>query len=252
MRKRTGSITAVAIVAVVAVLGTSSASADKTYNEGKGGTWDCAKDPAVTLNTNHGSFVITGACKRISVNGNSNTVTAETTARLDVNGNGNTIEAKQADAIATTGNENKVSYGNPSAKTSNVGRGNTLVAGGGGGGGGATKPAPAAKAKAKPTAGAKDIDCARTSTFTITDGAGTYSFVGTCDKISVTGGENTLTIEAVKELAVAGAENTIDVGAVDKISAVGNDNKINYKNGLSGARPKIKSLGQHNTIEQVK
>jgi hypothetical protein len=224
------------------------ASADKAYNQGKRGTWDCARDAVVTINTNEGSFAITGTCRRISVNGNGNTVTAEATAKLDVNGNSNTIEARQADAIATTGNDNRVSYGNPGARTSNVGHGNTLVAGSGGGGG--AKPAPAAKAK--PTAGAKAIDCSKTSTFTIPDGEGTYSFAGTCDRISVTGGENTLTIEAVKELVIAGADNTVEVGAVDKISAVGSDNKVQYKKGLSGARPKINSVGQHNTIEQVK
>jgi hypothetical protein len=51
---------------------------------------------------------------------------------------------------------------------------------------------------------------------------------------------------------IAGADNTVEVGAVDKISAVGSDNKVHYKKGLSGTRPKISSVGQHNTIEQMK
>jgi hypothetical protein len=248
MHKLAGSLTALTAIAVVAVLAPPTASADKAYNQGKGGAWDCANDPAVKINTSNGSFVITGTCKRITINGNTNTVTADTTAKLDVNGNSNTIEAKQADVIVTTGNDNKLHYGNPGAKTSNVGRGNKLVAGGSGGG--SAGPAPAAKTK--PAGDAKDIDCSKTPTFTITDGAGTYSFIGTCDTISVTGGENTLTIEAVKELSIAGADNTIDVSAVDKINAVGNGNKIHYKTGVSGNKPKIHSLGQHNTIEQVK
>src|SRR5258705_10933605 len=54
-------------------------------------------------------------------------------------------------------------------------------------------------------------DCAKDPSVTITGGDGSYKFTGACEKIAVTGGKNTLTIESVKEIAVTGGDNTIDV-----------------------------------------
>lgn len=236
----------VSLIVATAAFAPSIAFADKNYNQGSGGQWDCGKDPTVTVNVGDGTFKITGACKRVKLNGNGNKLAIEATERLDVNGNANTIDVKQADAITVAGNDNKVSYGNLNAKIKNPGRGNILVAASGD-----SAPAPAAKPKDKPAADdSRAIDCSKTATFTIPEGDGSYRFVGTCDKISVAGGENRLTIEAVKELVVAGADNTIDVGAVDRISAAGNDNKIRYKTSVSGGKTKVVSAGQHNTIEQ--
>jgi DUF3060 family protein len=103
-------------------------------------------------------------------------------------------------------------------------------------------------------AGAKNVthDCAKEPSVTINDGEGSYKFTGTCARIAVMGGENKLTIAAVKDLAITGGDNTIDVDAADKISVTGSGNKVTYKKGLSGAKPKVSTIGTDNKIKQVK
>jgi len=107
-------------------------------------------------------------------------------------------------------------------------------------------------ASADKVASSTMVDCAKEPSYQITNGAGSYTFTGTCTKILVAGGENHLTIENVKELVVAGSENTIDVGGADKIAISGGDNKVRYKKGLTGAKPKVSIVGTHSTAEQIK
>jgi hypothetical protein len=112
---------------VLALLLLSSvAFADKHYTEGKGGTWDCAKDAVVSIEANDGKYTFKGACKGISVNGNNNHVTVETTAMLSVNGNKNTVDAGTADALLVPGNENTVSAKKKPSTLSNPGNNNKV------------------------------------------------------------------------------------------------------------------------------
>jgi hypothetical protein len=221
------------------------AAADKSYVDGKGATWDCAKDPVVSILANQGVYTLKGTCKSVSIDGNENKVTIEGSAKLSVNGNKNAVDAASIDAISTNGNENAVSVKKAGAKVSNPGTSNKITTGDAKA---ATKPAPSSA----PSGDAITIDCAKQPTYTITNGDGTYTFTGTCTKISIAGGENHLTVENVKELVVAGSENVVTIGGVDKIGNAGSDNKVTYKKGLTGAKPKITSVGQRTTVEQIK
>lgn len=109
-----------------------------------------------------------------------------------------------------------------------------------------------ALASADKVASATLVDCAKKPTYQIPNAGGTYTFTGTCTKISVSGASNHLTIENVKELDVSGAQNTIDVGGTDKIMLSGADDKVRYKKGLTGAKPKITNVGLSSTAEQIK
>ena len=103
--------------------------------------------------------------------------------------------------------------------------------------------------------GARDknaIDCAKQPSHTINTGDNTLVYVGTCERIVINGGENRVTIENIKQLAINGGDNVVDIGGVDRISINGDGNKITYKKGLSGAKPRITSLGAHNETTQVK
>lgn len=235
------------LVGLLIVLSPTLAGA-KVFDTGKGGTVDCATDGSSTINTNEGTFTFKGTCKSIIVNGNKNVVTIESVGTLSVNGNENTTNAGSVDLIAASGNNNKVTY-KKGAKIANTGNGNKIAQGDGGGGG---KPADKPADKPAPTGGGVAVDCGKSPKYVINDGAGTYTFSGKCDEISVSGGENKLTIESVKKLAIAGAENTVDVDAADTIAAIGNDNKVTWKKGVSGAKPKVSSVGSGNKITQVK
>jgi len=95
-------------------------------------------------------------------------------------------------------------------------------------------------------------DCKKDPVVSIGNGKGKYTFKGACTSISVGGGENTLTIEAVDTLQVAGAKNTITVGTVDTIDVGGAGNTITWKKAKSGDKPTMKGQPDKNTITQAK
>ena len=95
-------------------------------------------------------------------------------------------------------------------------------------------------------------DCKKDPVVLIANGDGKYKFKGACKKITVAGGENTLTIETVDTLDVPGAENKITVGTVDTISVAGADNTITWKKAKSGDKPTLKGQPDMNKISQGK
>ena len=60
------------------------ASADKTFDTEKTGTWDCSKDATVVINKSTGKYTLTGACKEITINGGHLTVAIESVGTLTV------------------------------------------------------------------------------------------------------------------------------------------------------------------------
>jgi len=215
----------VRLVALAFILAPAVAVAGKAYNEGSGGSYDCSKDPAVAININDGTFTFTGACK-IAINGNGNTITSDGAASITANGNNNTVSyGKTKPKIADNGNGNKFNAGGKVDKKS---------ADAGGGGSGA-------------------IDCKKSPTYRVdTNGSLSLKFVGTCDSIEVTTGENNLQIENVKKLVLNGGNNNVNVGGVDAIVTNGAQNQVTYKKGLSGAKPKVSGAGASNTVVQLK
>ncbi|HEX2690729.1 MAG TPA: DUF3060 domain-containing protein [Kofleriaceae bacterium] len=223
--------------------------AGKTYNEGSGGTWDCKKDPSVTINTNDATYTLKGACTSISINGNTNKLTIESVDRLAINGNDNTIDADSAARIAANGNGNQVTYKKGTPKISNLGTGNRI------GNGGANKPADKQKPDADADAGGDSsvIDCAKHPIQSIAStGDNALKYVGTCTKITVMTGSNRLSIENVKTLELDGGENTVEIGGVDAIVMNGAENRVTYRKGLSGAKPRISGAGAENKVVQIK
>jgi len=87
-------------------------------------------------------------------------------------------------------------------------------------------------------------DCKKDPVVDINHGRGVYTFQGPCKTINLNGGES-------KQLAVNGSDNTIDIGGVEQISLNGDANKVTYKKGLSGAKPRISTMGDHNSTTEV-
>lgn len=227
------------------------AFAGKTYNDGSGGTWDCSKDPAITINIDKGTFTFTGTCGTISVNGNGNTITVAGTKMIVLNGNSNTATLAAVQTIQANGNSNTVTYAKDAKPkvqalgSSNkigpgdAGAGAKAPAGGGGGGGG--------------DADSGVIDCAKHPTYGVDSNGGlSLKFVGKCDKIEVSTGDNNVQIESVKTLELNGGGNKVSVGAVDAVITNGAKNNVTYKKGVSGAKPKVSGAGADNTVVQAK
>ena len=98
------------LVTLIIVLAPALAHADKTYNGGKGATWDCAKDPTVFINHGKGTYTFKGACKSIKINGGENKLTIEEVDKLDVSGAKNTIDIDEVEAINIVGAENTLTW----------------------------------------------------------------------------------------------------------------------------------------------
>jgi hypothetical protein len=112
-----------------ASLGAGLAHADKTFNKGKGASWDCGKDPSVVINHGRGNYKLTGACKTISVTGGENQLTIDTVDTLTIVGASNTIAIGTADSITVTGSGNKITYKTAKSgkvQTTTVGTGNSV------------------------------------------------------------------------------------------------------------------------------
>ena len=244
---------------VLIVLAPALAHADKSFLTGKGATWDCKADPVVNINHGRGNYTFKGACKTLNLNGGGNTIAIESVDTINVTGGSNTITAGEVGAINLVGSDNKVTWKKAKSgdkpATSVVGTNNKIENAGGGGGGGGGEAAPPPRDRSAPSDKAAPpdaIDCAKQPAHTFNNGDLRLTFVGTCDRIVVNGGENHLTIESVKSLALNGGDNVVDVGGVDRISMNGADNKVTYKKGLSTAKPRISSIGENNTATQVK
>ena len=87
-----------------------TATADKSYLRGKGGTWDCAKDPVVNINHGSGKYTFKGACETINLNGGKHTMTIESVDTLNVNSGKNTITIGTVDTINVVGADNVITY----------------------------------------------------------------------------------------------------------------------------------------------
>lgn len=242
--------------AIACIVSSSIAHADKVFRVGKGATWDCKQDPVVSILHGNGNYTIKGSCKSVSLTGGNNTLTIAGTDSINITGAHNKVAIDTVDSINIVGSDNTVTYKaaarGDTPSVSKIGT-NNVVSGGGGGGG--NKPAgggkPAGDSGESPdSAGAHD--CAKSPTATIDEGDGKYKFVGPCTRIVVDGGENTVVVESVKELVINGSTNTVTVGSADKIIVSGGANKVSYRKGISGAKPKVVTSGEGNTVTQIK
>jgi hypothetical protein len=240
-------------VVLCSLLAAPAVHADKNYLSGKGGSWDCGKDPVVNINHGSGTFTFTGACKQINLNGGSTKLTVASADEINVSGGSNTVTIDEVGTLNVNGANNTVTWkkaksgSKPTISVNGVGNSVSQV---GGGTDKTDKTAPADKTKAP--VDKNTIDCAKKPTYSVNTDENTLTFVGTCDRIDVNGGDNRLTIESVKTLALNGDNNKAAVVGVDSISMNGNDNRVSYKKGLSAAKPKISNPGNDNKAEQVK
>jgi hypothetical protein len=107
---------------ICALLAPTIASADRVVQGDKSGTFDCSKDPEISIQSGEGAFTFTGTCDKIAVNGGNNKLTIESVKKLAIVGDGNTAAIERADKIGVTGSNNAVSY-----KGTVSGKGKTAV-----------------------------------------------------------------------------------------------------------------------------
>jgi hypothetical protein len=217
------------ILGVLVALAPGAAAADKSFTAGKGATWDCGQDAVVSVSTSNGTYSFTGACKDVRIDGSGLTVSIDSVDKLAINGARNTVTVTTLGDIVVAGGKNTVSYatsikGAPGIR--NLGRDNTI----------------------KEAAAANVIDCARQKEVSIAKSKARYTLTATCDKVSISGSDNAVSIEAAKNLAITGSGNTVDIARTDKIAALGANNRVTYGGGLTLATPKVAAAGKGNVI----
>jgi len=230
------------------------AFADKNYTKGKGGTWDCKKDPVVNISHGSGTYKFTGSCSTINVSGGSLKITADKVGELNVTGAKNTVTVNSVGTINVSGAKNKITYkgavSGDAPQIDDNGVDNTIT-------GPAAKPAAGTTtttttAPAAPTGGTA-IDCAKTPSFTFDENNGSFTFAGKCDTIAINGNDTKVTAESVKSLSLPGNNNTATLTAVDSISTFGNNNKVTYKKPVTAnAKVKISNPGNNNSVKLLK
>jgi hypothetical protein len=96
-------------------------------------------------------------------------------------------------------------------------------------------------------------DCGKEKKVAVNGSGGSFTFTGTCTRVSLNGANNTLTIEAATALDVKGDSNNVKIGAVDNVSVSGSQNSVTYKSGVSSPQPRSATAsGNRNDILQAK
>ncbi len=96
------------LACLLLVLAPAVASADKTFTAGA--TWDCKKDPVVSINHGGGSYTFKGACKTINVNGGGVTLKADDVETLNINGASGKATLGEVGTININGASNKITW----------------------------------------------------------------------------------------------------------------------------------------------
>jgi hypothetical protein len=95
----------------IALLLVSGTAAAKSYMDNKQTVaHDCTKDPVATIMGNENTVTLTGACTKITVNGNNNKITAASAKEVSVPGNENTVDVEATDNVVTAGSKNTVTW----------------------------------------------------------------------------------------------------------------------------------------------
>lgn len=119
------------LASLLVALAPTVALADVSYNAETNVTHDCAKDPNVSVNSSSGTFVFTGACAKIAINGSSVNATIESIEKLAINGSVNTVAVTAVDKLAVNGSNNVVTYkksiSGRKPKIASLGRGNKIT-----------------------------------------------------------------------------------------------------------------------------
>jgi hypothetical protein len=91
-------------------------------------------------------------------------------------------------------------------------------------------------------------DCKQDPVVSILHGNGKYTFTGACKSITLTGGNNTLTIATTDSISITGAHNKVAIDTVDAINIVGSHNTVTYKSAAHGDKPSVSQIGTNNVI----
>jgi len=219
----------------------------------------------IDINGASGSYVLTGDCGTVAVNGATNTVYLEAPAKIRVTGAGNKVvwvrgagKAKKPN-IKNTGVGNQLAQGALPGDTVTTGSGSGAVVTGTGSGtaiqvGGVGINVPgigSGTTGGGPAVAAAGSAAAATEAISLVDNGQQITRACSGQDVSVTGNENQVTLTGdCGNLSVTGNENQITIEATYEISLTGNDNTVVYRRGVKAKKPRLSNLGNDNSVRQ--
>ena len=96
------------LIALVLALSPAIALADKDFNDGAGGTYNCDSDSVVNINSDGGRYTLTGSCSQVNVNGSGVSLTIASATQLAINGSRNSARVASVGTILIQGDKNSV------------------------------------------------------------------------------------------------------------------------------------------------
>lgn len=95
-------------------------------------------------------------------------------------------------------------------------------------------------------------DCSEDDTLTIIGSQNFVTVTGACKQVTVSGGENHLTMASSLAVSVPGRQNWLKVDATDSIRASGTQNWIEYRRSVTpNRRTAVSSTGRENVIRKA-
>ena len=98
-----------AFVTVLFVIAPALARADAKLD--KSATWDCKKDPVVSIGTGGGKYTFKGPCTTINLGAGKNTLDIESVDTLNINAGSCTITAAKVATLNLNGAKNTITLG---------------------------------------------------------------------------------------------------------------------------------------------
>lgn len=220
----------------------------------------------IEINGASGTFVLTGDCGTLTVNGATNLVHVEAASKIRVTGAGNRVfwvrgagKAKKPN-IKNTGLGNQLAQGalpDGAAASGSTAGAVTVTTGGGTaiqvGGVGINVPGVAAAiGSGGPAVAATGSAAAANEAISVVDNGQQVTRTCSGQDVSVTGNENQVTLSGdCGNLSVTGNENQVTIEAAYEISVSGNDNTILYRRGVKAKKPRLSNMGNDNSLRQV-
>jgi hypothetical protein len=95
------------------------------------------------------------------------------------------------------------------------------------------------------------VDCAKDPEISVLGNHVTVTATGVCSKITLSGNEGTVTGSAIA-VFVSGNHNTVTLAAADDVSVTGSDNTVTLQKPVKRKAARVSNVGTHNHVTAPK
>ena len=92
------------------------------------------------------------------------------------------------------------------------------------------------------------VDCKKDGTVRVSGNGNSFTLVGTCASVQISGNKNTVNGDGAKSVLVSGNENSVALSSIDNVLVSGDKNTLSYKK----KKPTVADQGNGNKVSQAK